>query len=150
MKFILGMLSFFTNKAAKWARCYIENATDNKAMFQDPVMMLPFQIKFWRQFRQCFELVNADASALIRIQAIKQGNKRFVEFISEFETLSVQTSLSTVNLAQKFKERMSKEYLTYMSFFMDANSNMPSIYDQIYNTAFKVNKLLNELDNNFT
>lgn len=37
-----------------------------------------------------------------------------MEFITEFETLSLQISLSTVDLTQKLKEKMSKEYLTQM------------------------------------
>ena len=71
-----------------------------------------------------------------------------MEFIAEFETLFVQTSLSMVDLAQKLKEKMFKEYLTYMSYIVDMNDNTFFIYDVISNMGFNIDKALNELNNN--
>ena len=73
-----------------------------------------------------------------------------MEFIAEFKTLFVQTSLNMIDLVQKLKEKMSKEYLTYMSYIVNINDNTSSIYDVISNMEFKIDKAFNELDNNLT
>ena len=71
-----------------------------------------------------------------------------MKFIAEFKTLSMQISLSIVDLIQKLKEKMSKEYLTYMFYIIDTNNNTPSTYNIICNMELNINKALNEFDNN--
>ena len=88
MKFVLSTLSFFTKDAIEWARCYIENVADRRVIFTNLTTQMSSWTKFWKQFKQWFELANADISALLQLQALRQDNKRFVEFIAEFETLS--------------------------------------------------------------
>ena len=43
---------------------------------------------------------------------------------------------------------MSKDYLMHMSFFVDTNNNTSMIYDHICNIEFKIDKLLDDFDNN--
>ena len=139
-KWIVGALSFMQDEAADWARQYIEQAADNKVLFNGT------RTNFWQAFKDRFEPVDENAEALSKLQACTQGNRRFAEFFAEFQALASHTKLSNDDLAARLRTKLNKDYLERISYMIDPVScRGPETYDQLKNCCFVVDRSKDKL-----
>ncbi|EKM49175.1 uncharacterized protein PHACADRAFT_201938, partial [Phanerochaete carnosa HHB-10118-sp] len=111
LKMITGILSFMTDEAAVWARPHIDELSDGRT---------PFNAnwdEFVKQFSAKFEPVDAKNEAKQKLMSIKQGDRTFADYLSDFETYSRRTGWSNNDLYDRLKSGMNSDYLNRLSYF---------------------------------
>ncbi|EKM54642.1 uncharacterized protein PHACADRAFT_197072 [Phanerochaete carnosa HHB-10118-sp] len=111
LKMITGILSFMTDDAAVWARPHIEDLSDGRTPFNSSWS------EFVKQFSAKFKPVNAKNEAKQKLMSIKQGNRTFTDYLSDFEMYSRHTGWSDNDLYDRLKSGMSSDYFNRLSYF---------------------------------
>ncbi|EGZ76021.1 hypothetical protein NEUTE2DRAFT_170631 [Neurospora tetrasperma FGSC 2509] len=108
---ITGILSFMTDEAAVWARPHIDELSDGRTPFNAD------WDEFVKQFSAKFEPVDAKNEAKQKLMSIKQGDRTFADYLSDFETYSRRTGWSNNDLYDRLKSGMNSDYLNRLSYF---------------------------------
>ena len=138
-KLITAARSYFQEDAALWARPYIEELADGRAVCGGS------WTNFVKQFRLKFEVLNTKTKAKIKLSEMHQGEKQsFAAFITEFETWAPRTGYSFPDLFDRLKERLNKNYLERLSYFPAPVTT----YGELKARCLDIDKNLMELSNN--
>ncbi|EKM51523.1 uncharacterized protein PHACADRAFT_199036 [Phanerochaete carnosa HHB-10118-sp] len=111
----------------------------NGNWIMDPVKMITGVLSFMtddtatefvRQFLAKFEPVDAKNEAKQKLMLIKQDNRTFTDYLSNFETYSRRTGWSDNDLYDCLKSGMNFDYLNRLSYFtpLATNYNMVKNY----------------------